>query len=100
MATTGTNCIGEATECRPFCCGIVARVSNFAQTPPARARILKLLPSRRRERPAANIGVYHVHPLCSRIPYYRLPRALRDHPELRGVGRLTLPQSFRCVRLV
>jgi omega-6 fatty acid desaturase (delta-12 desaturase) len=61
---------------------------------------LKLLPSRRRERPAANIGVYHVHHLCSRIPYYRLPRALRDHPELRGVGRLTLPQSFRCVRLV
>jgi omega-6 fatty acid desaturase (delta-12 desaturase) len=25
---------------------------------------------------------------------------LRDHPELRNVGRLTLWQSFRCVRLV
>ena len=48
----------------------------------------------------ANIGVHHVHHLCSRIPYYRLPRVLRDHPELRGVGRLTLWQSFRCVRLV
>jgi acyl-lipid omega-6 desaturase (Delta-12 desaturase) len=48
----------------------------------------------------ANIGVHHVHHLCSRIPYYRLPRALRDHPELRDVGRLTLLQSFRCVRLV
>jgi omega-6 fatty acid desaturase (delta-12 desaturase) len=48
----------------------------------------------------ANIGVHHVHHLCSRIPYYRLPRALRDYPELRGVGRLTLLQSFRCVRLV
>jgi len=48
----------------------------------------------------ANIGVHHIHHLCSRIPYYRLPRALRDHPELRGVGRLTLLQSFRCVRLV
>jgi len=48
----------------------------------------------------ANIGVHHVHHLCSRIPYYRLPRALRDHPELRGVSRLTLLQSFRCVRLV
>jgi omega-6 fatty acid desaturase (delta-12 desaturase) len=47
----------------------------------------------------ANIGVHHVHHLCSRIPYYRLPRALRDYPELRGVGRLTLWQSFRCVRL-
>jgi omega-6 fatty acid desaturase (delta-12 desaturase) len=48
----------------------------------------------------ANIGMHHVHHLCSRIPYYRLPRALRDHPQLREVGRLTLLQSFRCVRLV
>ena len=48
----------------------------------------------------ANIGVHHVHHLCSRIPYYRLPRALRDNPELRGVRRLTLLQSFGCVRLV
>jgi omega-6 fatty acid desaturase (delta-12 desaturase) len=48
----------------------------------------------------ANIGVHHVHHLCSRIPYYRLPRVLRDHPELRNVGRLTLLESFRCVRLV
>jgi acyl-lipid omega-6 desaturase (Delta-12 desaturase) len=48
----------------------------------------------------ANIGVHHVHHLCSRIPYYRLPRVLRDHPELRDVGRLTLLESFRCVRLV
>jgi omega-6 fatty acid desaturase (delta-12 desaturase) len=48
----------------------------------------------------ANIGVHHVHHLSSRIPYYRLPRVLKDHPELRGVSRLTLLQSFRCVRLV
>lgn len=48
----------------------------------------------------ANIGVHHVHHLCSRIPCYRLPRVLRDHPELRGVSRLTLLESFRCVRLV
>ena len=47
----------------------------------------------------ANIGIHHVHHLSSRIPYYRLPRVLRDHPELRDVGRLTLLQSFRCVRL-
>ena len=47
-----------------------------------------------------NIGVHHVHHLNSRIPYYRLPRVLRDHPELRQVGRLTLLESFRCVRLV
>src|SRR5580700_1417931 len=26
----------------------------------------------------ANIGVHHVHHLCSRIPFYRLPRVLRE----------------------
>ena len=48
----------------------------------------------------ANIGVHHVHHLSSRIPYYRLPRVLRDFPELKGVGRLTLLESFACVPLV
>jgi omega-6 fatty acid desaturase (delta-12 desaturase) len=48
----------------------------------------------------ANIGVHHVHHLCSRIPYYRLPRVLRDHPELGAIGRLTLLESLFCVRLV
>lgn len=48
----------------------------------------------------ANIGVHHVHHLSSRIPYYRLPEVLRDHPELRDVGRLTLLQSLKSVPLV
>jgi len=48
----------------------------------------------------ANIGVHHVHHLCSRIPFYRLPQVLRDHPELAKIGRLTLVESLRCVRLV
>lgn len=47
----------------------------------------------------ANIGMHHVHHLCSRIPYYRLPTALRDHSELRSVSRLTMLESFKCVRL-
>jgi acyl-lipid omega-6 desaturase (Delta-12 desaturase) len=47
----------------------------------------------------ANIGAHHVHHLCSRIPFYRLPRVLRDHPELTRIGRLTLRQSLGCVRL-
>lgn len=47
-----------------------------------------------------NIGVHHVHHLSSRIPYYRLPEVLRDRPELRNVGRLTLIQSLKAVRLV
>lgn len=33
------------------------------------------------------------------IPYYRLPSALRDHPELNGVGRLTLWNSLKGARL-
>lgn len=48
----------------------------------------------------ADIGVHHVHHLCSRIPFYRLSRVLRDHAELRDIGRLTLLDSFRCVNLV
>jgi acyl-lipid omega-6 desaturase (Delta-12 desaturase) len=48
----------------------------------------------------ANIGLHHVHHLCSRIPFYRLPSVLRDHPQLSKVGRLTLGQSLSCVRLV
>ena len=48
----------------------------------------------------ANIGVHHVHHLCSGIPYYRLPRVLRDHPDLSRMNRLTLLQSLRSVRLV
>jgi omega-6 fatty acid desaturase (delta-12 desaturase) len=47
----------------------------------------------------ANIGVHHVHHLCSRIPFYRLPLVLRDHPQLAAVGRLTLWESLKCVRV-
>ena len=47
-----------------------------------------------------NIGIHHVHPLSSRIPYYRLPEVLRDHPQLAGIGRITLWDSLKCVRLV
>src|SRR5262249_2431485 len=47
-----------------------------------------------------DIGVHPIHHLCSRIPYYRLPDVLREHPELVATGRLTLLKSLRCVRLV
>ncbi len=47
----------------------------------------------------ANIGVHHVHHLASRIPFYRLPEVLRDHPQLRGISRVTLQQSLGTVRL-
>lgn len=48
----------------------------------------------------ANIGVHHVHHLCSGIPYYRLPGVLRDNPVLGTMNTLTLAQSLRGVRLV
>jgi omega-6 fatty acid desaturase (delta-12 desaturase) len=47
----------------------------------------------------ANIGIHHVHHLSSRIPYYRLPLVVRDHPELKDIGRVTLMKSLSCVRL-
>ncbi|MEM9937947.1 MAG: fatty acid desaturase [Pseudomonadota bacterium] len=47
----------------------------------------------------ANIGIHHVHHLYSKIPFYRLGKVLRDHPELHGVRRMTLLESFRTVRL-
>lgn len=47
-----------------------------------------------------NIGIHHVHHMAARIPFYRLPEVLRDHPELRDVGRITFFQSLKCVKLV
>jgi omega-6 fatty acid desaturase (delta-12 desaturase) len=47
-----------------------------------------------------NIGIHHVHHLSSKVPFYRLPQVLRDHPELRDVGRVTFLQSLRGVKLV
>jgi omega-6 fatty acid desaturase (delta-12 desaturase) len=47
----------------------------------------------------ANIGVHHVHHLCSRIPFYRLGQVMRDHPHLQSVGRVTIGESLRSIRL-
>ena len=48
----------------------------------------------------ANIGMHHLHHLCSTVPFYRLPAVLRARPELGDVNRLTMRQSLRTVRLV
>ena len=48
---------------------------------------------------SANIGIHHVHHLYSRIPFYRLTEVLRDHPALENSQRLTLIESFACVKL-
>ncbi len=46
-----------------------------------------------------NIGIHHVHHLSSRIPFYRLPRILKAHPELKSIGRLTFFESLKTVKL-
>lgn len=47
----------------------------------------------------ADIGIHHIHHLSSRIPNYRLAECLRENPEMRNVGRLTLRGSLDCLRL-
>jgi omega-6 fatty acid desaturase (delta-12 desaturase) len=47
----------------------------------------------------ANIGIHHVHHLCSRIPYSRLDAVIEAYPHLRSVGRVTVGESLRAVRL-
>jgi omega-6 fatty acid desaturase (delta-12 desaturase) len=48
----------------------------------------------------ADIGIHHIHHLSSRIPNYRLHECLTDNAELGAVGRITLRDSFTCLRLV
>jgi omega-6 fatty acid desaturase (delta-12 desaturase) len=48
----------------------------------------------------ANVGVHHIHHLAGRIPFYRLPEVLRAVPQLAEIGRVTLQDSFRTVKLV
>ncbi len=40
------------------------------------------------------IGVHHIHHLMSQIPFYRLYDALRAHPELAHVNRITPRQTI------
>lgn len=45
------------------------------------------------------VGIHHVHHLSLRIPFYRLPRVLADHPALGEVGRVTWRDSLGALRL-
>jgi acyl-lipid omega-6 desaturase (Delta-12 desaturase) len=47
----------------------------------------------------ANIGMHHIHHLCAKIPFYRLPAALEDIPELGQIAKLTFRDSLSCVPL-
>lgn len=49
---------------------------------------------------SGNIGLHHVHHLCSRVPNYRLQACLDSAPELdRVVRRIGLRESLGCWRL-
>jgi omega-6 fatty acid desaturase (delta-12 desaturase) len=48
---------------------------------------------------SGNIGIHHIHHFNSRIPYYRLPKVLDDHPELGAIGRMTFWDSLKLPRL-
>lgn len=47
----------------------------------------------------ANIGAHHVHHVGSKIPFYRLPQVLRDHPQFQAMSRITLRDTFKTVKL-
>jgi omega-6 fatty acid desaturase (delta-12 desaturase) len=50
---------------------------------------------------SGNIGLHHVHHLCSRIPNYRLQACLDAAPELHRVAKpISLRDSLGCWRLV
>ena len=49
---------------------------------------------------SGNVGLHHVHHLCSRVPNYRLQACLDAAPELHEITKLiTLRESLRCWRL-
>ncbi|WP_221902335.1 fatty acid desaturase [Croceicoccus marinus] len=48
---------------------------------------------------SGNIGYHHIHHLVSRIPFYRLPQVMKDHPVLGEMGTVTIRQSVSGIRL-
>ena len=48
---------------------------------------------------SGNIGIHHIHHLSCRIPNYRLRACLADIPALQALNRISLRDSFSCLRL-
>ena len=46
-----------------------------------------------------NIGAHHIHHMSSKIPFYRIPQVMKDHPHLRDVSRITLRDTAGAIRL-
>ena len=45
------------------------------------------------------IGFHHIHHLSSKVPNYRLRECFLNNPRLWNAKRLTVRESFRCLRL-
>ncbi len=48
---------------------------------------------------SGNIGLHHIHHMCSTIPNYKLQECMDARPELKEINKLTLLQSLKCARL-
>ncbi|MCC7305626.1 MAG: fatty acid desaturase [Alphaproteobacteria bacterium] len=46
-----------------------------------------------------NIGLHHIHHLCSAIPNYRLQKCLDASPVLQSLNRITLKDTVKCLKL-
>lgn len=46
-----------------------------------------------------NIGLHHIHHLCSGIPNYKLQECMDARPELKTINKLTLRESLKCPSL-
>jgi omega-6 fatty acid desaturase (delta-12 desaturase) len=46
-----------------------------------------------------NIGYHHIHHLNSRIPNYKLQKAMEENPVLQNVTRMTMLKSVKCLWL-
>ncbi|MBC7102196.1 MAG: fatty acid desaturase [Parvibaculum sp.] len=46
-----------------------------------------------------NIGLHHIHHLCSHIPNYRLQECLDAMPEVKTINRLTIMESLKTASL-
>lgn len=48
---------------------------------------------------SGNIGLHHIHHLCSKIPNYKLQDCMDAQPALKDINRMTFRESLQCVRL-
>ncbi len=48
---------------------------------------------------SGNIGIHHIHHLCSQIPNYKLQKCIDERPELKDINQITFLKSLKCANL-